>query len=130
MSCFQLTGIVFNFYNGQGTVSPLRDGIEFSWGSTLISGFGTACRGDVSHGSSTRNTASHPIRMKARTPRPTLRPAKWFSSTSDNYRIFRSPAPTTFLHPPTPFLYICVSCAHILSNLKARLTLRLGLNNM
>ena len=42
----------------------------------------------------------------------------------NDYRIFRSPAPTTFLHPPTPFLYICVSCAHILSNLKARLTLR------
>ena len=41
-----------------------------------------------------------------------------------HYCIFRSPAPTTFLHPPTHFMYICVSCVHSLSNLKARLTLR------
>ena len=52
--------------------------------------------------------------------------AYWWGSSppSPHYRIFRSPAPTAFLHPPTHFMYICVSCAHILSNLKARLTLR------
>ena len=53
-----------------------------------------------------------------------FRPSLITNSISLNYRIFRSPAPTAFLHPPTHFMYICVSCAHILSNLKACLTLR------